>query len=326
MAPSQTAPVTAPAPATIPPTIEERSVAFTSEGTVFPAILTLPKASSRKLPIVVLVAGSGPHDADETVGPNKPLRDIAWALALRNIATLRYPKRTQIARETFTGDHVNLDWEVTRDAVAALTFAATQPTVDAHRIFLLGHSLGGTMAPAIAAARLAQQPNSIAGLILLAPGVLPVDVTLTRQILSQQKRQGATEAQLKEVQQALDTMFATIKDPATSADQTVGLGSLRMPERYWRDWLAQDPAAILRRLSLPSLVLRGDQDIQISHEDFVAIVAAQSAPHSQHEELPGLNHLFLPVTGTSTGEEYGQPGHVPAIVTEHIAAFIHTLN
>ena len=46
-------------------------------------------------PAVVLVHGSGPHDRDETIGPNKPLRDVADGLASRGIAVLRYEKRTR---------------------------------------------------------------------------------------------------------------------------------------------------------------------------------------------------------------------------------------
>ena len=44
---------------------------------------------------VVLVQGSGPHDRDETIGPNKPFRDLAWGLASKGIAVLRYEKRTK---------------------------------------------------------------------------------------------------------------------------------------------------------------------------------------------------------------------------------------
>jgi len=44
---------------------------------------------------MVLVHGSGPNDRDETLGPNKPFRDLAWGLADRGIAVLRYEKRTR---------------------------------------------------------------------------------------------------------------------------------------------------------------------------------------------------------------------------------------
>ena len=58
-----------------------------------PGTLTLSKRT-RKPPVVVLVHGSGPHDRDETIGPNKPSKDLAWGLASRGIAVMRYEKRT----------------------------------------------------------------------------------------------------------------------------------------------------------------------------------------------------------------------------------------
>jgi hypothetical protein len=47
-------------------------------GTKYPlnGILTLPDNCSSKVPDVVLVHGSGPLDMDESIGANKPFRDI----------------------------------------------------------------------------------------------------------------------------------------------------------------------------------------------------------------------------------------------------------
>ncbi len=58
-----------------------------------PATLTLPSGEGH-FPAVLLVAGSGPNDRDETIGPNKPFRDLAQGLAAADIASLRYDKRT----------------------------------------------------------------------------------------------------------------------------------------------------------------------------------------------------------------------------------------
>lgn len=43
-----------------------------------PATLTLPKGEG-PFPAVVLVHGSGPNDRDESLGGNKPFKDLAWA-------------------------------------------------------------------------------------------------------------------------------------------------------------------------------------------------------------------------------------------------------
>jgi pimeloyl-ACP methyl ester carboxylesterase len=305
--------------------VEEKSVSFTSDGLKFPAILALPKDRKGPLSVIVLVPGSGPHDADETIGPNKPFRDLAWGLAAGGIATLRYEKRTHFAPDTFRA-HPDIDHEVTIDAVAALAFVSTQPEIDPKRIFLLGHSLGGTMAPVIAADRLHQVPASVRGIILLAAGALGVEETLQRQLLAQAKRQGEDQNQLDAIQKQWEGIFQTVNDPATPADQFVGAPPLRLPEAYWRSWIAQNPAAELATLGLPALVLRGTKDIQVSEGDFQVLAKANDVPGSESKEIEGLNHLMMPVTGESTGQEYFQPAHVSPDVIHLIADWIGTFH
>ena len=59
-----------------------------------PATVVVPDGEG-PFPAVVLVHGSGPHDRDESIGPNKPFRDLAHGLTRDGIAVLRYEKRTR---------------------------------------------------------------------------------------------------------------------------------------------------------------------------------------------------------------------------------------
>lgn len=301
--------------------VEERNVSFASDGLKIPAVLALPKNRKGPVPIVVLVHGSGPHDADESIGPNKPFRDLAYGLAADGIATLRYDKRTHFAPDTFK-DHPDLDHEVTFDAVAALAYASTLTEVDAKRVFLLGHSLGGTMAPVIAADQLQQSAGSLRGIIFLAGGAIGIQQTLERQLIFQAKLQGAGADQLNAIQKQWEEIFRTINDPTTPEDEMVGSPPLRLPERYWRSWVSQDPAAELAKLGLPALVLRGTKDIQVSEQDFQALQKASTAPGSESKQLEGLNHLMMPVTGDSTGQEYFHSAHVAPEVIQIVADWI----
>jgi len=305
--------------------VQERSVSFTSDDLKIPAVLALPKNRKGRVPIVVLVHGSGPHDADESIGPNKPFRDLAYGLAADGVATLRYDKRTHFAPDTFRA-HPDLDHEVTLDAVAALAYASTLPEVDSKRVFLLGHSLGGTMVPVIAADRLQQAPVSVRGLIFLAGGALGIEETLERQLVFQAKREGADAGQVDEIRKQWHGIFQTVNDPTTPLDQMVGSPPLRLPESYWRSWISQDPAGELAKLGLPALVLRGTKDIQVSEEDFQALKKANAVPGSVSREIDGLNHLMMPVAGDSTGQEYFQAGQVAPEVVQIIAEWVGTFH
>ena len=92
-----------PAPYTVPAYVdqtkfEEKDVVVGTGEWQLPGTLTLPKGNG-PFAAVVLVHGSGPNDRDETIGPNKPFKDLAWGLASQGIAVLRYDKRTKVYAE-----------------------------------------------------------------------------------------------------------------------------------------------------------------------------------------------------------------------------------
>jgi uncharacterized protein len=317
-------PTAAPAAPAAPSLADERPVSFTSDGLNFAAILALPKKRAGPVPIVVLVHGSGPHDADETIGPNKPFRDLAEGLAADGIATLRYDKRTHFAPQSFAA-HPDVDHETTLDAVAALAYASSLPEIDPKQVFLLGHSLGGMVAPAIVADRLEQAPGSVRGIIFLAGAALNIEGTIERQVTALAQRSGMDAAQVDAVRKQWEQAIAKMNDPATPDSESVGVPPLMAPESYWRSLVKQDPAAELKKLGLPALVLRGTKDIQVSEGDFNALANANTAAGSVSKQIDGLNHLFMPVAGESTGAEYLTPSHVDPQVIQTIADWISSL-
>jgi len=92
------APVTnvdyAPPPYIKTDSFREKEITVGAGEWTLPATLTTPVGPG-PFPAVVLVHGSGPNDRDETIGPNKPFKDLAGGLASRGIAVLRYEKRTK---------------------------------------------------------------------------------------------------------------------------------------------------------------------------------------------------------------------------------------
>jgi len=109
-----------------------------------------------------------PHAVPEkTVGPNKPFRDLAAGLASRGVAVMRYDKRTRAHPELFAGGDYTLADEALDDAHAALALMRTQSQVDPARVFLLGHSMGASLAPFIA------RSEAMKGVILAAAPARP---------------------------------------------------------------------------------------------------------------------------------------------------------
>ena len=92
---------------------------------------------------MVLVHGSGPQDADETIGPNKPFADLAYGLASQNVAVLRYVKRTkQYGADSKSDAPFTVKDEVTDDAIAAVALLSKMPEINKKQIYVLGPQPG----------------------------------------------------------------------------------------------------------------------------------------------------------------------------------------
>ena len=154
-----------------PDAFTETEVTVGSAPWALPGTLSMPTGSG-PFPAMVLVAGSGPQDRDETIGPNAPLRDLAWGLASNGIAVLRYDKRTKAHGTEMASqvDKVTVREEVTDDAIAAVDLLRATPGIDPERVFLAGHSLGGYLAPRIAA----DASGRLAGIALLEANARPL--------------------------------------------------------------------------------------------------------------------------------------------------------
>ena len=68
-----------------PDRFAEREVRVGSGPLAVPGTLSVPRGDG-PWPGVVLLSGGGPFDRDQTSGPNKPLKDLAWGLASRGVA------------------------------------------------------------------------------------------------------------------------------------------------------------------------------------------------------------------------------------------------
>ncbi len=318
-------PVPASPTASLPPdsaAVVEREVATGAPGFSLPGTLTLPRAAveaGRDVPCVVLVHGSGPNDRDETIGPNKPFRDLARGLAGQGIATLRYDKRTRVyaAASVPEGRSLDMDVETCDDAVAAVAFARQQPGVAADSIYVLGHSQGGLLAPRIAA----RAGEGVAGIVIVAGPARPLEDLLLEQTAYLASLADSPEAdrQLAATRQQVDNV-KLLGTPAFCDTIPLPLG---LPRSYWEYLHDYDPLTAVAALDCPVLVLQGERDYQVTMQDYGRwLTALTGNRRAQLKSYPALNHLLQEGKGKSTPLEYNEAHPVPAYVWQDIAGFI----
>jgi dienelactone hydrolase len=261
---------------------------------------------------VIFVHGSGPNDRDESHGPNKLFKDLALGLAGKGVASLRYDKRTLVAPGEFKPTTAYTVKEETLDDVReAVSLLAGNPKIDAKKIFVIGHSLGGTLAPRVAA-----DDARVAGIISLAGATRPMDVLVREQIKITSP--GNTEAQAN-----VEAFSKRFNDPKLPPNEVVDFLGAKIPGAYFIDLRTNDPLKIVATLKVPIYVAQGERDYQVTTADFENWkTALKGKPNATFKLYPALNHQFLEGRGPSTPAEYMNPGHAPVELITDLAAWI----
>ncbi|MES2455493.1 MAG: alpha/beta fold hydrolase [Bacteroidota bacterium] len=279
-------------------------------------ILTAPKKGTN-YPIVVLVHGSGPQDMDESFGPNKPLKDLAVGLASKGIASIRYVKRTMVYAQEF-GKAFTVKEEVMDDALAAIALARTVVSANKTQIYLLGHSLGGMMAP-----KLATLAPDVKGIVLLAAPARK----LTDLIAEQSKFMFSLEKDTTKL--AKLQLDSAVKDLERS--RITKLGTLKadsilfgLPAAYWVDLNLYNQVSTAKKLLKQRIfVAQGTHDFQVSTTDYNLWKSALAANKKAVFKLyPELNHMMMVQKDKGDLKQYQVPGNVSATVINDVAMWI----
>jgi dienelactone hydrolase len=265
------------APADAPYTAEDVLVT-TPGGFTLAGTLTLPKGASRSKPVgaIVTITGSGPEDRDESIGlPGyRPFRQIADSLGRRGIAVLRMDDRgTGASGGTFKGA---TSADFAEDIRAGLAYLRTRPEIRSDRLGVLGHSEGAIIAPMVA-----EKESTLRAIVLLAgiaePGRSALQFQMKNGIEHNAKLTPAQrESQIAEIPAKIDAMAAA--DP------------------WMKFFFTYDPAATMRRVKTPVLILTGSRDQQAVPEQNPKIEAAFKEGGNKDVTariLPDFNHLFV---------------------------------
>jgi len=293
----------------------EREVTIGSGPLAVPGTLTLPRSRGQR-PGVVLLA-SGPADRDMTTGPNKPFKDLAWGLASRGVAVLRFDKISHVHGRVATDPGFTMADEYLPHAAAAVRLLQREPGVDPARVFVLGHSGGGKAAPRVAAAE-----PSVAGLVILAGDTLPLSgsaVRVARYLAELDGGEGMTGTVDVLTRQAAQVEGAGLSRATPSADLLFG-----WPASYWLDLREYDQVGVAAALDKPMLILQGRRDYQVTVDGDLARWQAGLVrrPDVTIRIYDADDHMFFAGVGKSTPADYERPQHVDAAVVADIAGWL----
>lgn len=284
-------------------------------------VLSLPKTST-KVPLVILVHGSGAIDKDCSIGPNKIYKDLAWGMAAKGIAVFRYDKRTYLHLKQLLADNqsgekaFDVRNEYVEDVKAIIELLSKRKEVDKSQIYLMGHSEGGYLIPLFN-----QRFKSLAGFVALAGTLRQIPELALEQMdyLTPDSLTEKDQAQLLMMKQSARNALAENIKP-TMPDSLV---MQPFPTNYWVYLKTYQPQQLALQITKPLLVLQGERDYQVKMKDFGLWKSTLSGkPNVSFSSYPQLNHLFLAGTGASTPDEYLVAANVPEYVINDVVKWI----
>ncbi len=314
--PNADKPSLAGAPEIPPPDgVLERSFQFGAEGLELPAVLAYPEGEDT-YPLVILVHGSGPSDADESVGNQAPFRDIAWGLAQQGIAVLRYDKRTLVHPESF-GEDATVEQETVEDAMIAAITAQTIPEAQPGKTFILGHSLGGMMVP-----RIAEVTPEATGFIMMSAAVTPLNELMVEQyeyIFNLDGKLSISERfSLAKAKKMSKKVSELTPDSSVAADKLFGIS-----QAYWLYLNDYDVLQSVQNITRPLLIIQGESDYQVPMRDFEALEGVLSGKDNVTMiSYPGLSHLMTQSGSPPSPDDYYEELNVDQQVIDDIAEFV----
>lgn len=261
------------------------TAAFTKENITVNSLLNgslyTPNQQNKKLNLVILIAGSGPTDRDgNQMGlVNNSLKLLAEALANNGIAVYSYDKRIFAQMASGKLDESSLSFDnFIDDAKAVIQHFKNQKKYNS--ITVAGHSEGALIGMVAA-------NGNADGYISIAGAGRPIDEVLLEQI----------EKQAPFLKEEVQKNLETLKNGTNFELKNQMLASLfrGSVQPYMISWIKYNPQTEIKKLQIPTLLINGDKDIQVSVQD--AQLLQQAKLNAQLHIIQNMNHVFKEIKG-----------------------------
>ena len=258
--------------------VDQKITLKTATGEIFGTLST--PAKFHKIPVALIIAGSGPTDRDgnNPVMKNNSLKMLAAELTKNGIATLRYDKRGIAESKASVKSEADLRFDdYVNDAKGWIQLLKADKRFS--KVIVIGHSEGSLLG--MIAAVNADKFISIAGAGQSADKILKEQLS----------------SQAKEVQDLCFPIIDSLKNGKTVDNINPMLFSLFRPsvQPYMISWFKYDPQIEIKKLSIPTLIIQGTNDIQVSVED--ARRLSKANPGAKLVMIDKMNHIFKLVDG-----------------------------
>lgn len=257
---------------------DELEVIVKSDGVNISGSLTLPAHAHGALPLVIIIAGSGPTDRDCNGQGFKSnaYKKMASQLALNGIASYRYDKRGigKSAVENMKEDDLNFNNMVT-DAKSIISYFEKDNRFG--KLIICGHSEGSLVG--MMSVNEKNKYVSLAGISTSA------DETLKLQL----------KGKLGDLETVVYAKLDSLKNGQDVACDIPALVSLFRPSvlPYLKSWFKINPSEEIKKVKCPILIINGTKDLQVSEKNAAALSKANNS--SKLVIIPNMNHCLTEI-------------------------------
>jgi fermentation-respiration switch protein FrsA (DUF1100 family) len=260
------------------PSIEETQVSVKNLAGTISGTLAMPKNVTGKIPVVIIIAGSGPTDRDGNSAKlglaTNAYKMIANELGKSGIASLRYDKRlVGKSVSSTTEDQLRFE-DYVEDGVNLINFLTDDERFS--RIIILGHSEGSLVG------MLSSIDQPVKGFISVAGAGDSADNILTEQMKSQPSH----------ISEGFKRMLDSLKRGKTTDNIDPSLYFIARPgiQKYLMSWFRYDPTRAIKRLKIPILIVQGTTDLQVKVSNAEKLKKAKS--DAVLDIIPEMNHVL----------------------------------
>lgn len=230
--------------------------------------------------LAIIIAGSGPTDrnGNQNFMQNNALKKLAESLSESGIATFRYDKRiVKQIRMNNVDPNITFD-DFVDDAIAVIDYFKTKASFS--KIFVIGHSQGSLVG-------MLATKDRADGFISLAGAGQTIDGVITEQV-------GTMDPSLVE---PTKKAFTQMKDGKIVSDYPPALTSIFRADLqpFIRNWMQYDPQVLLKDLNVPSLIINGTKDLQVSVDEAKRL--KESSNTAELIIIDNMNHVLFEIEG-----------------------------
>lgn len=254
---------------------KELKVSYFVEGTI------LVPETEKQPPLAIIIGGSGPIDrnGNQPMMKHNSNKLLAEAIYKEGIAVFRYDKRIvkQIKERNLDETQIRFD-DFIQDAIDVIDYFKRSKAFS--KIYIVGHSQGSLVGMIASKGR-------ADGYISLAGAGQPIDVVILDQL----------EKQVPGLVENARTAFDEIRANGSTTNYSPGLASIFRPQiqAFMNSWMVYNPQEEIAKLSIPVLIVNGDNDLQVKVSE--AELLAKANPKASFKIIPLMNHIFRSIEG-----------------------------